>query len=303
MNPRILYCHCANARVLPEENRAAALEALCASGLPLEAVADLCGCSARRDPLLRRLADAGPLIVAACHPRTVRWLFTAADAPLPQETTQYLNLRTETPEAIRAAVDALPQAGEPRDAGALRNELEAAAVPPGGWNPWAPVVDYDRCTGCMQCLSFCLFGVYGVDEQARVEVRHPAQCKTQCPACSRVCPEAAILFPKHPSSAINGGTETATAEQHEAMKVDLSALLGGDLYARLRERSGGQPRFSADRDPEQALRERRHHLAALAASGEIPPEVWNSLPAPEELARLAAEARARAQAAVDQRQP
>ena len=28
-----------------------------------------------------------------------------------------------------------------------------------GWKPWFPVIDYDRCTNCMQCLSFCLFGV------------------------------------------------------------------------------------------------------------------------------------------------
>src|SRR3954471_12554488 len=23
-----------------------------------------------------------------------------------------------------------------------------------GWKPWFPVIDYDRCTNCMQCLSF-----------------------------------------------------------------------------------------------------------------------------------------------------
>ncbi|MEM9803556.1 MAG: hypothetical protein AAGA20_24785, partial [Planctomycetota bacterium] len=31
---------------------------------------------------------------------------------------------------------------------------------PGAWTPWFPVIDYDRCTNCMQCLSFCLFDVY-----------------------------------------------------------------------------------------------------------------------------------------------
>src|SRR6266581_4822583 len=40
----------------------------------------------------------------------------------------------------------------------------------GDWKPWFPVIDYDRCTNCMQCLSFCLFGVYGVDEQHRTQV-------------------------------------------------------------------------------------------------------------------------------------
>src|SRR5262249_12286072 len=41
----------------------------------------------------------------------------------------------------------------------------------GEWKPWFPVIDYDRCTNCMQCLSFCLFGVYGVDEQQRIQVQ------------------------------------------------------------------------------------------------------------------------------------
>jgi hypothetical protein len=26
--------------------------------------------------------------------------------------------------------------------------------------PGFPVIDYDKCTNCMQCLSFCLFGVW-----------------------------------------------------------------------------------------------------------------------------------------------
>jgi Pyruvate/2-oxoacid:ferredoxin oxidoreductase delta subunit len=64
----------------------------------------------------------------------------------------------------------------------------------GEWKPWFPVIDYDRCTNCMQCLSFCLFGVYGVDAGKRIQVQNNDNCKTNCPACSRVCPEAAIMF-------------------------------------------------------------------------------------------------------------
>ena len=299
--PHILYCHCANARVLPAETRDAALRALCDSGLPFEAVADLCERSARRDPLLQRITASGPLTIAACHPRTVRCLFAAAGAPLP-ENTRVLNLRTEAADAVCDAIREIPHPAPsetPVSFEAVRNRLDAAAVPPEGWEPWAPVIDYTRCTGCMQCLGFCLFGVYGVDAESRIEVSHPEQCKTDCPACSRVCPEAAILFPKHSADAINGGSTADVATAHEAMKVDLSALLGGDLYARLRERNtADQPRFSKERDPDQALRERRKHLAAL---GEIPSEVFNHLPSPQEIARLAAEARAKAQAVLEKK--
>jgi len=296
--PHILYCHCANAQVLLPATREAALRALCESGLPFEAVADLCERSARRDPLLKRLAASDNVLVAACHPRTVRCLFNAADAALP-EATHYLNLRTENAETICTALREIPctEPAPPRDVETVRTELEAAAAPSNSRNPWAPVIDYTHCTGCMQCLSFCLFGVYAVDAESRIEVRNPEQCKTNCPACSRVCPEAAILFPKHHAEAINGGS---TAEGgHEAMKVDLSALFGGDLATLLRERNQRtQPRFSKERDPDLALAERRKYLAALAQAGEIPPEVFASLPSPEEIARRAAEAQAKAQAAL-----
>src|SRR4030095_7242094 len=67
----------------------------------------------------------------------------------------------------------------------VRTETNAARH--GDWKPWFPVIDYDRCTNCMQCLSFCLFGVYGVDEQQRITVQTNANCKTNCPDCSRGC--------------------------------------------------------------------------------------------------------------------
>ncbi len=75
---------------------------------------------------------------------------------------------------------------------------------PGGWKPWFPVIDYNRCTNCMQCLSFCLFDVYGVDTGGKIKVQKSHNCKTDCPACSRVCPEVAILFPKYKAGPING---------------------------------------------------------------------------------------------------
>ena len=62
-------------------------------------------------------------------------------------------------------------------------------------------------------------------------------CKTDCPACSRVCPEVAILFPKYRHGPINGDEVNADDVRREAMKVDISALLGGDIYAALRDRS------------------------------------------------------------------
>lgn len=179
----------------------------------------------------------------------------------------------------------------------------AGAARHGEWKPWFPVIDYDRCTNCMQCLSFCLFGVYGVDKAQKIEVQSNDNCKTNCPACSRVCPEAAIMFPKYKSGPINGDRVTAADLNREKMKVDISALLGGDVYSALRSRSEqAKERFSKERDEKKALQERQKCLTKLAQAGDIPAEVLMALPSPEEIARRAEEAKARAQAALA-RQP
>ena len=102
--PRILYCHCAYAQVVPPEVKAAVLQKLSDSGVAFEAVADLCELSARRDPALKRLADGGAVKIAACYPRAVKWLFAAAQAPLPSAATEILNMRVQSAEEICATL-------------------------------------------------------------------------------------------------------------------------------------------------------------------------------------------------------
>ncbi|MAT14964.1 MAG: ferredoxin [Planctomyces sp.] len=87
---------------------------------------------------------------------------------------------------------------------------------------WYPVIDYSRCTNCMECIDFCLFGVYGVDNLDRILVEEQDNCKKGCPACSRVCPENAIIFPGHKTPAIAGADGEVAG-----LKIDLSKLFGG----------------------------------------------------------------------------
>ncbi len=68
---------------------------------------------------------------------------------------------------------------------------------------WYPVIDRSRCTSCRHCLQFCLFGVYEAQERRVVAVR-PDSCKDGCPACARVCPHGAIIFPLSDEPAIAG---------------------------------------------------------------------------------------------------
>jgi NAD-dependent dihydropyrimidine dehydrogenase PreA subunit len=88
---------------------------------------------------------------------------------------------------------------------------------------WYPVIDYSRCTNCMECIDFCLFGVYGVDKLDRILVENQDNCKRGCPACSRVCPEHAIMFPDYKTPAIAGAPVGAIS----GLKIDLTKLFGG----------------------------------------------------------------------------
>ncbi|HUQ95110.1 MAG TPA: hypothetical protein VM120_25760 [Bryobacteraceae bacterium] len=169
---------------------------------------------------------------------------------------------------------------------------------PGTWKPWFPVIDYSRCTNCMQCLSFCLFEVYSVKD-GKIDVRNRDNCKTDCPACSRVCPEVAIMFPKYRHGPINGDEVSSDDMRREAMKIDISALLGGDIYSMLRDRSAkAKSRFSKERDDDRALKERMNCLNKAGQAMGVPAEVLASLPSSDEIRERAERAQARAREAL-----
>jgi NAD-dependent dihydropyrimidine dehydrogenase PreA subunit len=299
---RIVYCDCAHARVIPPATKAAVRAHIDNSGTAVTCVPDLCELSARRDPQLKALADGRPVLIVACYERAVRGLFEAAGAPLPESGVRVANMRADSVDAITARIastvteppDALAtESADPETAGNVRSTPE-------NWKPWFPVIDYSRCTNCMQCLSFCLFDVYGVSSDRKIQVQNPSNCKTECPACSRVCPEVAIMFPKYRHAPINGDVVSTDDVRREAMKIDISALLGGDVYAMLRDRSAkAKSRFSKERDEDRALKERQTCLVKLQQQMDVPAEVIAALPSPEEIQRRAEAAAARAKAALE----
>ncbi len=95
---------------------------------------------------------------------------------------------------------------------------------------WYPVIDFSRCTNCMECIDFCLFGVYGIDNIDTILVEQPDNCRKGCPACSRVCPENAIMFPQHKTPAIAGSMDVASS-----LKIDLSQLFGAPAEGKTAE--------------------------------------------------------------------
>lgn len=246
--------------------------------------------AARRAALTEALLDAG-------HPVTSR-VGVGSLAPADDSPTLVLGSFDAPPSFAEAVMHIDP--GD-RPVADVVAEVDAALEASGDhratdWKPWFPVIDYSRCTNCMQCLTFCLFDVYGVDDEKVIQVQHNDNCKTDCPACSRVCPEAAIMFPKYSKSPINGAPVRPEDVQQEAMKVDISALLGGDIYATLRDRQQtARKRFSTERDESKALLERKRCLAKLKRDLDIPDEVLMTLPSAGDIEERARRAKAKAE--------
>ena len=97
---RIVFCHCTYAQVIPAEVKEGVLRQLCQSGVAFDAVADLCELSARRDQMLKDIANGGPVRIAACFPRAIKWLFASAGATLPLDTTEVLNMRVQSIDEV-----------------------------------------------------------------------------------------------------------------------------------------------------------------------------------------------------------
>lgn len=106
------------------------------------------------------------------------------------------------------------------------------------WKPWYPVLDYDLCIDCQKCMNFCLFGVYKLNDEGKVIVENPENCKDLCPACSRTCPTNAIVFPKHHDSPIDGGEGEFTDTPEDFLSQIQNNNNVYDVLANRRKASG-----------------------------------------------------------------
>ncbi len=172
--------------------------------------------SAARDELLRRLTEDGlqrGLRVVRCpdvvhlpedspvwgglrraggleavfgwvHPRPLRWVLHRHGIEVAEERCHDLSALTN----VEAVPGLLPEAETGQVGEVIEHGGEVS-------ERWFPVMDRSLCIDCGHCLQFCIFGVYSRDEEGHVYTAAPDNCKPGCPACARVCPVGAIMFP------------------------------------------------------------------------------------------------------------
>lgn len=235
---KIIICCCSERGwIIPENIRLLCASAK-ASGIAIELHADFCRTAAEHPEMLRKLSGSGQILIGGCLNRAMKSIFAAAGASLP---SNFLDLRSAV-----LTMEKLRELGlEPVDKADAEIALPAAEP---GWKAWFPVIDRERCVNCGKCLDFCLFGVYEFDAEKRVQAANPANCKNNCPACARVCPREAVIFPKYKDPPVNGAEvdEKATREENP-----FNARGGDDLYKLLAERKKLARKLFRDKDAEK----------------------------------------------------
>jgi Pyruvate/2-oxoacid:ferredoxin oxidoreductase delta subunit len=165
---------------------------------------------------VRRMADAdGELRVASwLHPRAARWTLTFVGAACSCEEPRCISMGAF--DSVAECADALAD-----DAAAGSGKGGVEELHGSGAELWYPVLDRERCTSCGRCLDFCLFGVYSRDGR-RVQVAEPDRCKPGCPACARVCPAGAVMFPHYDADPAIAGAPGARIKDEP---IDAEAFL------------------------------------------------------------------------------
>lgn len=247
MGKRILFCNCGGEIVKPEikESISNFLEQ---SKIDVIQISDLCGlCVSDKSSVQQLFSSTDHTLIAACHPRAVKRLLEFADVEQNSNNLTFLNLREVTEEEVISTLKAFCVEGK-----ASRVDLKGEV----NWPSWYPVIDYSRCSACGQCSDFCLFGVYEKADGV-VKVVNPKGCKNNCPACARICPETAIIFPKYKQGgAISGSDSIDEVAEHQRQGQDLKTILGSDIYKALEMRKAKRQSIIKEEAMKKALEER-----------------------------------------------
>lgn len=212
-NKRVTICACASRSFIDKDKVAEVAATLMQEGYDVNLEPDLCRKIMNASPDIREIA-AGAIV--ACYTRAVQSLLDWKGL----EAGQIIDIRNnKTAEVLSQLDNSISFSSEQDFPGldAIRQEVHGFPIE-NGTDAWYPVLDKARCIECGKCHDFCLFGVYTV-ENKQVSVVKPQNCKNNCPACARMCPSKAVIFPKYEKSPINGGTEMEESFNPEQMDM------------------------------------------------------------------------------------
>jgi NAD-dependent dihydropyrimidine dehydrogenase PreA subunit len=267
----VVFCKCQSRKDAPEWIKTARyLEGR--EDIPSVSLTDLCGwCALSPQRFINLISQASTVLIIACHPRAVKLLLQQAGiADL--KKIKFFNLLDNSHEKLfsdHKDFRDLPfrpgkKSENKKYLAGMEQELVSGdhinADPL--WPAWYPVIDPDRCNACGQCADFCLFGVYQKTKD-KVTVINPQGCKNNCPACARICPRIAIVFPKYATGGPIGGSDSIDETlELQRQQQDSASILGNDIYQALEQRKMKRRSVIREDVMKEAIRERDEKLGA-----------------------------------------
>lgn len=254
----ILFCNCAGERIHPDFLIRVDKYL---KDLPVKVtkMSDLCGLVVHnKKQLSDLLQEDAEFLVIGCFQRTMSILFEQIyNNTAKSFTFCHINMIESSTDEVIHEINQF--CGDHQDL-PVYNEMNEGS----GWPSWYPVIDYSRCTACGQCADFCLFGVYEKTEN-HVSVINPQGCKNNCPACGRICPSVAIIFPKYKNSGAIGGSEDIDEQaEQKRQEQDVESMLGGDIYAALEKRKAKRQSIIHEEAMKKAYHERNNALEEVS---------------------------------------
>jgi NAD-dependent dihydropyrimidine dehydrogenase PreA subunit len=249
MGKTIVFCRCGGERIDPE--RLQWIEnSLKESAAEVVVLSDLCMLSVLGKDKLKGLFQEGKeYMVIGCYERSMKLLLDKGNVDLENKPVENLNFLELSNEEIAQKVASFCENSQRVHS---FNEITLQT----DWKSWFPVIDYARCTSCGQCHDFCLFGVYE-KKDGKVLVVNPQACKNNCPACGRICPQTAIIFPKYQYDGGIGGAEIADEEaEHQRQSADVKTILAGDIYQALEQRKNKRQSIIRNEAMRKAIEDR-----------------------------------------------
>jgi NAD-dependent dihydropyrimidine dehydrogenase PreA subunit len=186
-------------------------------------IEDLCNEAVSGSPEIKKLLKDSYII--ACSEKAIKAILSYLEI---DTNLGIKGILTETPDAISKYID------DEFSEGTSRHETIS------GSDSWNPFIDKNLCNNCGQCYEFCIFKVYSKDDNGNVLIANPEACKDNCPACARLCPQNAIVFPKHPEPSING------AKDRVDPPANTKKVFENDIYKAIAQRQKRNKIFKDD---------------------------------------------------------